>query len=74
MQKVAQKRYNNRQDYVGKVTHRELCKRLKFNYVDKQYMHKPDSVLENEIHKILLDFRDTNGSPNSGQKARPCIN
>ena len=34
----------------------ELCKRLKFDHTDKCYMHKPESVLENKRHKILLDF------------------
>ena len=40
-------------DWVGKVIHRELCKRLKFDYAVKWYMHKPESVLENETHKIF---------------------
>ena len=34
-------------------------------------MRKPESVLENETNKILWEFLDTNGSSNTGQKARP---
>ena len=34
----------------------EQCKSLKFGHADKWYMHKPESVLENEMHKILWDF------------------
>ena len=35
-------------DWVGKVTYRESCKRLKFDQTNKLYMHKPESVLGNE--------------------------
>ena len=43
-------------DWVGKVIHRELCKNFKFDHTNKWYMHNPESVLENETPKILLDF------------------
>ena len=33
----------------------KLYTRLKFNHFDKWYMHKPESVSENEIYKILWD-------------------
>ena len=36
-------------------------------------MHKPESVLENELHEILL-FWNRNKSPNPGQKAQPRVN
>ena len=39
-----------------KVIHWEFCKRLEFDLTDKWYMHKLESVLENETHKILWDF------------------
>ena len=29
---------------------------LKFDHTTKWYKHKPESVQENEMHKILLDF------------------
>ena len=32
-----------------------MCKKLNFNHT-KWYTHKPESVLENETHKILWDF------------------
>ena len=35
---------------------RELCKKLKFDHTSKCYMHYPESVLENETHKLLWDF------------------
>ena len=30
-----------------------MCKRLKSDHAEKWHMHKPKSVKENEIHKIL---------------------
>ena len=30
-----------------------MCKRLKFDQAFKWYIHKPESALENEMHKIL---------------------
>ena len=39
-----------------KVIYWELCKGQKFDHADKWYMHKPESVLENETHKVLWDF------------------
>ena len=55
--KLAQKEYKNRHNEVRKTIHWKLCKRLKFDHTAKWYMHKPESVLENEIHKILWDFK-----------------
>ena len=43
-------------DLMGEVIHWELCKRLNFEYISKLYMHKLESVQENEMHKILWDF------------------
>ena len=34
----------------------ELCKKLKFDHMNKWYMHNPTSVLENETHKHLWDI------------------
>ena len=39
-----------RHDRVGKVIHSELYMKAKFN---RPNMHKPESVLENETHRIL---------------------
>ena len=54
--KLAQREYKTRHDWVGKVIHRELCKKFNFHHSTKWYMHKPESVLENKTHKILWDF------------------
>ena len=39
--------------WVGLVIHWELCKKLKFDRSTGWYMHKPESIRENETHKIL---------------------
>ena len=54
--KSAQKEYKIRHDLVGKVSHRELCKKWKLDHMYKWYIHNPESVLENETHKLLWDF------------------
>ena len=41
---------------MGKEIHRELCKKFKFHRTKKWYMHNPESVPENETHKVLWDF------------------
>ena len=33
-----------------------MWKNMKFDYTTKWYRHKPESVLENETHKILWHF------------------
>ena len=53
---LAQKEYKNDYDWVGKVIHWELCKRLKFCHTDKLNMYKADHVLENETYTILINF------------------
>ena len=54
--KLAQEQYTTSHDWVKKVIHWELCKKLKFNYTTKWYTQKPESVLVKEMHKILWDF------------------
>ena len=41
---------------MGKVKHWELCKKFKFDYTNKWYTYNPESVPENETHKLLWDF------------------
>ena len=53
--RLAQREYKTRHDWVGKVIHWELCKRSKFDHADKWCMHKPESVQKNETHGILWD-------------------
>ena len=53
---LAQKEYKTRHNWISKVMHWKLCKRLKFDHTTKSYVNKSESVLENETHKILWDF------------------
>ena len=46
--KLAQREYKTRHDWVGKVIHWEMCKKLKFDQMNKWYMHNPASVLKND--------------------------
>ena len=54
--KLALEECNNRNGWVAKVIHQELCKRLKFDHTDESYMHKPENVRENETYKIIWDY------------------
>ena len=54
--KLAQREYKAWHDWVGKVTHWEMCKKLIFYHTNKWYMHNPAPVLENATHKRLWDF------------------
>ena len=44
-------------DWVGKAIHLELSKKLKFDYTNKWYIHNPETVQENETHKLPWDFK-----------------
>ena len=48
--KLAQKVYKTRYDWVS------IWRKLKFELTKKWYMHNPESVLENDSHKLLWDF------------------
>ena len=54
--KQAQKKYESRHDWVGKVIHWELCKKLNFDHTTKWYMHKQESVKEKETQRIFWNF------------------
>ena len=41
---------------MGKEIYWEMCKKLKFDYTNKWYMHNPAPVLKNHTHKLLWDF------------------
>ena len=43
--KLAQKEYKTRHDWMGKVIHWELYKKLNFDHANKWYMHNTESVL-----------------------------
>ena len=51
--KLVEKEYKTRHDWVGKVIHWWLGKRLKLYHAYKWYMQKSESVQENEMIKIL---------------------
>ena len=56
--KLIQKEYKSRHNWVEKMFHLELCKTLKFDHANKWYTYKKtESVLENEMHKIFWDLR-----------------
>ena len=55
--KLTQKEHKTRLDWVGNVIHWELCKKLIFDHGNKWCMHNPASVLVNDTHKLLWDFK-----------------
>ena len=38
------------------MIHWELCKKLEYDHTNKEYMHKPLYILENDTNKIIWDF------------------
>ena len=38
------------------MIHWEISKKLKFDHMDKWYMHNPASLQDNDTHKLLGDF------------------
>ena len=50
--KLAQKEYKTRHNWVETVIHWKLCKKLKFDHTTTWYMHKIESVLENNMPQI----------------------
>ena len=44
-------------DWVGKVIHWDLCKRLKCDHAQKWYIYKLESFIENGTQEILRDFQ-----------------
>ena len=57
MLKTSTKRkYKTKHDWVKKVVHKELRKKLKFDHTIKWYVHKPESAPENKTHKIFWNL------------------
>ena len=54
--KLAQREYKARHDWVGKVILRDMCKKFKFDHINKWYKHNPTPALEKDTHKLLWDF------------------
>ena len=72
--KLAQKEYEARHDWVGKVIHWEMCKEFQLDHSNKWYMHNTAPVLKNDSHKLYWVFNIKNGSTNPGQKTKPYNN
>ena len=72
--KLAQKEYKTRPNWVGKVIHWELYKKFQFDHTNKWYMHNPTSS-PGEWHTLTpLGFWHPNGSLNLDQMTRPYYN
>ena len=69
--KLAQKEYKSRHDGIAKVNHREFCKKFKFDYMNKSYMHNPNICPEEWCTQTPLEFWQKNGSLNLSQTTRP---
>ena len=41
---------------MGKVIHRDLCKKSKFDHTTKWHMHKQKPIHKNEMYKIFRGF------------------
>ena len=54
--KLEQREYKARHDWVRKVIHWEMCKKVKFDHTNKRYIHNRAPVLENTTHKLLWYF------------------
>ena len=54
--KIVLKEYKTRHDWVSKMIHWEMCKKLKFDHTNKWYIHNLTPLLENYLHKLLWDF------------------
>ena len=68
--KLAQE-YKTRFNWVGNVILKELYKRFNFDHTTKWYVHKPESIQENDMHKNLWDFEKQIGCL---ILIRPCAN
>ena len=71
MQQISAKILKLDPTWWGKVIHCKSCKELRFDHMNKCYMHNLESVLENENAQSSLRFWDTNRSLNLCQKIRP---
>ena len=64
MQETCTKGVQDKGDWMGKGIQWELCKRLKFDHIDKWYMHKPEYFLREGNAWNSLGFWEINGLPN----------
>ena len=71
MQQISTKEYKTRYDWVGKVIHWELYKKLKFDHTIRLMVFAQTSIHLGEWDTKLSGFWDTNRSPIPRQKTRP---
>ena len=65
---IERKHNKTRHEWVGKVIRWKVCKKLKFDHTTKWYVHKPESALKNETHKIFMDFEIQTADLNSARR------
>ena len=53
--KLKQKEYTTRHNWKGKLIHWELCKKLKFDHINKWYIYNLESVLKKETDNFSED-------------------
>ena len=56
MKQTSAKGFKIIHDWARQMIHWELRKKLKFDHYTKWYTHKPESVLDNEMDKIIWNF------------------
>ena len=58
---------------MAKMIPYELCKKFKFDYTNKWYMHNPEPALKNETHKFLRGFEVQTNHLISARRSDPVI-
>ena len=54
-EKLAQRKYKRRHEYVVKMLHWKLCEKFGLESNERWYEHEPESVVENDGLKLLRD-------------------
>ena len=54
--KLAQKEYNRRHDWIGRLIYWEICGANGIHVISEWYGHQPEAVIENDSCKILCDL------------------
>ena len=68
--KLVQRKYKTRNDWVGKVIHREFCKKFKFSPTNTWYLDNLEKSPWKWDAQTTLGFWDTKGSHNHCQTTR----
>ena len=55
--KMAQKEYKRRHDWIGKKIHWEVCRKYGLDTKDRWYEHEPQAVCENKIIRSRGTFQ-----------------